>query len=171
MPGSRLGNRPTASTHGARLKSTRGRTERNLAKKAAFHGTILTSRQWEVMRYRAQGLTQAELARKLNTTRENISEIEHRAGAKIRAAKATLVALQNLDATGDLVIPSGTCVFDAVSTVIERANVLDIKLTNSADDILAIIRSKCRSKIRGHHLVASAKVEIHKDGTIALRTD
>lgn len=142
-----------------------------MADKETFHGTILTPRQWEVIRYRAKGLTQAELAKKLNTTRENISEIEHRAGLKISAAKATLAALQDLDATGDLVIQSGTTVLEAVTLIIQRANVLDIKLSSSAEDMFAAIRSKCRSKIRAHHLVSSVKAEIHADGSVSLRTD
>lgn len=141
-----------------------------LAQKGTYHSTILTPRQWEIIRYRAQGLTQAELARKLNTSRENVSEIEHRAGLKIRAARATLAALEDLDATGDLLIPTGTCVFEAVSTIIERADVLEIKLQNSADDVLAALRSKCRSKIRGHHLVSMVRVQINKDGSYSLKT-
>ena len=59
-----------------------------------FRSTILTSRQWEVIAYRAQGLTQAQVAKKLKTTRENVNEIEHRARMKINGAKATLAALQ-----------------------------------------------------------------------------
>lgn len=142
-----------------------------MAKKAGFHSTLLTQRQWEVIRYRAQGLTQAELAKKLNTSRENVSEIEHRAGLKIRAAKATLAALEDLDATGEMVIPSGTYVFEAVSMIIRRADVLEIKVQGSADDILAQIRSRCRTKIRGHHLVSSVRAKIGRDGSLTLRTD
>lgn len=142
-----------------------------MAKGKAYHSTILTERQWEIIRYRAAGLTQAELAKKLNTSRENISEIEHRAGLKIKAAKATLAALQDLDATGEMLIPTGTCVFEGVTMIIQRADVLEVKLIKSADDVLAALRSKCRTKIRGHHFVSSVRVAIGKDGSLLLKTD
>ncbi len=129
----------------------------------------MTAREWEVIRYRAQGLTQAEVAKKLNTTRENVSEIEHRTRRKIEAAKATLAALQDLGATREVVIPSGTSIFEAVSMIIRRADVLGVKLLSSGDDILAAIRSDWRAKIRNHHLDSVAKAEIGIDGSLSLK--
>jgi HTH-type transcriptional regulator, fmd operon transcriptional regulator len=134
-----------------------------------LHSTSLTSRQWEVIRYRAQGLTQAEVAKKLKTTRVNVSEIEHRAQLKINAAKGTLAALQELHVTGEVLIPSGTSVFEAVSMIILRADILGVKLLGSADDVLATIRSRWKAKIRGHRLTSAAKVEIAADGFLSLK--
>ncbi len=68
----------------------------------------MTDRQWEVIRMRAEGLTQAEVAKRLKTTRENISIIEHRAHDKISAAKATLAALKDLEVTREVLLPGGT---------------------------------------------------------------
>jgi Tfx family DNA-binding protein len=141
-----------------------------LEKRERFHSTSLTPRQWEVIRYRAQGLTQTEVARKLNITREDVSEIEHRALRKISAAKATLAALQGLGATGEVLIPSGTSIFEAVSMIIQRADILEVKLSSSGDDVLAAIRSKWRARIRGHHFVSTVTAEIGKDGSLSLRT-
>jgi HTH-type transcriptional regulator, fmd operon transcriptional regulator len=134
-----------------------------------LHSTTLTSRQWEVIRYRAQGLTQAEIAKKLSTTRENVTEIEHRARLKINAAKGTLAALQELNATEEVLIPSGTSVFEAVSMIILRADILGVKLLGSADDVLAAIRSKWSTKIRGHRFTSAAKVEIATDGSLSTK--
>jgi len=142
-----------------------------LDERESFHGTTLTSHQWEVIRYRAQGLTQAEVAKKFNTTRENVCEIEHRARLKIDAAKATLAALQQLGMTGDVLIPSGTSVFEAISMIILRADILDVKLVSSADDLLAAARSKWRTKIRGHHLTSPVRAEIGMDGSCKLKTE
>ena len=134
-----------------------------------FQRTALTRRQWEVVRLRAEGLTQAELAKKLGTSRENISEIEHRARLKIDAAKGTLAALQELRATGEVLIPSGTSVFEAVTMVILRADILGVKLHGSADDVLATIRSMWKTKIKGHRLVSAAKIDIAEDGTVMIK--
>jgi Tfx family DNA-binding protein len=140
-----------------------------LAEKSAFHGTTLTDRQWQVIRLRADGLTQAEVARKLKTTRENISIIEHRAHDKITAAKATLAALQELEVTREVLLPGGTSIFEATSLIVLRADILGIKLAQSADSLLALLRSRCRSKIRGHHLVAAVKAEIGEGGEVAFK--
>ncbi len=153
-----------------RSKENRTRQlQRDLDAREAFRGTTLTSRQWEVIRYRAQGLTQAAVAKKLNTRRENVNEIEHRAREKISAAKATLAALQELDATREVLIPSGTSVFEVVSMIILRADVLGVKLLSSADEMLADIRSRWKAKIRGHRLTSLAKVEIANDGSLSVK--
>jgi len=137
-----------------------------LVRKKAFHSTSLTARQWQVIRYRAQGITQAELAKLLNTTRENVNEIEHRARMKISAAKATLAALQELDAKGEVLIPGGTSVFEAVFMIILRADILGVKLRGSADDVLAAIRLRWKSRIKGHRLTSAVKVEITSNGSL-----
>ena len=140
-----------------------------MGRRKGFRSTSLTARQWQVIRYRAQGVTQSELAKLLNTTRENVNEIEHRARMKIRAAKATLDALQELDAKGDVLIPSGTSIFEAVFMIILRADIIGVKLRGSADDVLAAIRLKWRSRIKGHRLTSAVKVEITKDGALVAK--
>lgn len=135
-----------------------------------FHGTLLTSRQWEVLRYRSQGLTQSEVAKKVNSTRENVCIIEHRAWLKIDEAKATLAGLQEMAARSQVLIPSGASVYEATAELIQRADLLDVKLLSSSDDILAALRSKCKGKVRGHHLVSDVMAEIKSDGSLSFRS-
>jgi Tfx family DNA-binding protein len=110
-----------------------------------------------------------QVAKRLRTSRENISIIEHRANANVRAAKATLAALEQLAESRELVVPSGTSIFEAVSMTLLRADVLRIKLRTSADSILAAIRSKCKGRIRGHHLTAAVRIRISEDGAITIK--
>lgn len=114
-------------------------------------------------------MTQAAIAKKLNTTRVNVSEIEHRARLNINAAKATLAALQEIDATGEVLVPSKTSVFEALSMIILRADILGVKLQGTADSVLATIRSKWKAKIKGHRLTVAAKVEIESDGSLSFK--
>lgn len=131
--------------------------------------TILTARQWQVMRLRATGLTQAQVAKRLQTSRENISIIERRAHENLRSARATLEALQQLSDSRELVVPSGTSIFEATSMILRRADALAIKLKISADSILAHLRTRCRGRIRLHHLTSVIRVEIRKDGSIIIK--
>ena len=130
---------------------------------------ILTARQLRVLQLRGEGLTQSQVARRLHTSRENISIIEHRAHQNVRAAKATLAAIEQLSESSELIIPSGASIFEAVSMVLLRADVLRIKLRISADSILAAIRSKCKWRIRGHHLTAAVRIRICEDGAISIK--
>jgi HTH-type transcriptional regulator, fmd operon transcriptional regulator len=140
-----------------------------LSKKPSFLRTTLTARQWEVIRARAHGMTQAQLAKRLKTSRENVNEIEHRARMKIDAAKATIAALQDLEATGEILIPSGTSIFEALCMVFVRADILGVKLSTNADEMLAMMRSGWKGKIRGHRLTSAAKIGIASDGTLLVK--
>jgi hypothetical protein len=109
------------------------------------------------------------VARRLHTSRENISIIEHRAHANVRAAKATIFAMEQLAESKELIIPSGTSIFEAVSMTMLRADILRIKLRINADSLLAAIRSKCKGRIRGHHLTAVVKIKISEDGAVTIK--
>ncbi len=132
-------------------------------------GTFLTKRQWQVLRLRATGLTQTQVARKLHTTRENISIIEHRSHENLRAARATLDAIEPLSESRELIIPSGTSIFEATSMILRRADVLRIKVKMSADSILATLRAKRKGRIRGHHLIAAIRVKVDSDGSLQIK--
>ena len=131
--------------------------------------TVLTAKQWQVMRLRATGLTQTQVARRLRTTRENVSIIEHRAHENLRAAKATLEALEQLSDSRQLIIPSGTSVFEATSMILRRGDILRVKLNIDADSILALLRSRCKGRIRGHHLTSVIRVQISEDGSVTIK--
>jgi len=130
----------------------------------------LTQRQWEVLRYRAEGLTQSEVAKILDVTRENVCIIEHRAWLKIKEAEATLAGLREMASQSLVLIPSGASVYEATAELLQRADLLGVKLVNSSDDIVAAIRSKCRGKLRGHHLTSSIRVEVTVDGQLSFKT-
>jgi Tfx family DNA-binding protein len=131
--------------------------------------TLLTARQWQIIRLRAMGLTQAQVAKKLHTSRENVSIIEHRAHENLKSARATLEAVEQLSESKELVIPSGTSVFEATSMILRRADTLGIKVKISADSILAAIRTRCKGRLRLHHLTSVIRVQLAKDGSIAIR--
>jgi Tfx family DNA-binding protein len=80
------------------------------------------------MRLRSTGITKAQVAKKLHTTRENITIIEHRTHENLRAAKATLAAIDELSGSNEVIIPSGVSIFEATSMILRRANVLRIKV-------------------------------------------
>ena len=121
-----------------------------------------------MMKLRSAGLTQAQVAKKLRTTRENVTLLERRANENLKAAKATLAAVEELSASKELIIPSRISIFEATSLVLLRADILRIKVKMNADSILAALRSKRKGRIRGHHLIAPIKVKINADGSLTI---
>ena len=122
-----------------------------------------------MIRLRSTGMTQAQVAKRLRTTRENVTILEHRAHENLRAAKATIVAIEELSGSSELVIPSGVSIFEATSMILRRADVLRIKVKMNADSILASLRAKRKGRIRGHHLVAAIRVKIEHDGSVRIK--
>ena len=115
------------------------------------------------------GLTQAQVAKRLRTTRENVTILEHRAHQNLKAAKATLAAIEELSGSKELIIPSGVSVFEATSMILRKADVLRIKVKMNADSILAALRTKRKGRIRRHHLIAAIRVRIDPDGSLKLK--
>ena len=104
----------------------------------------------------------------MHTSRENVTILERRARQNIKAARTTVATLEQLSTSNEVMIPSGTSIFEAVSMILLRGDVLHIKLRRSADSLLSAFRSKCKGKIRGHHLTASAKIVIEKNGNVTI---
>jgi len=121
------------------------------------------------VRLRSTGLTQAQVAKKLRTTRENVTILERRANDNLRAAKATLAAMDRLSGSRALVIPSGVSVFEATSMILRRADVLRTKVKMNADAILATLRARHKGRIRGHHLIVAIRVKIESDGSLKMK--
>ena len=132
-------------------------------------GTVLTQRQWHVIRLRSTGITQAQVAKRLRTTRENVTILERRAHENLKAARATLAAVEELSSSNELIIPSGASIFEATSMILRRADVLRIKVRMNADSILASLRGRRRGRIRGHHFIAAIRVKIEPDGSLKLK--
>jgi len=156
-----------AITYESATKSAKGGIEKLTRFKPP--GTTLTQRQWNVMKLRSMGLTQSQVAKRLRTTRENVTIIEHRAHENLKAAKATLAAMEELSGSRELIIPSGVSIFEATSIILRRADMLRIKVKMDADSILAALRSRRRGRIRGHHLIAMIKVKISPGGSLLIR--
>jgi transcriptional regulator len=66
----------------------------------------------------------------------------------------------------EVFVPSGASIYEATAQILQRADLLGVKLVSSSYDILAAIRCKCKGKIRGHHLISAVKVEIRSDGLL-----
>ncbi len=125
---------------------------------------LLTPRQMEVLRLRAQGYTQKRIAEQIGTTRENVVLIEARARLNIERARTTLESLKHSGLAVNVEIPKGTHLVDIPRMVLNRANRAKIRLGANFTRIYEDIRFKARHHVSGTRVVRPIVVTVFPDG-------
>ncbi len=113
---------------------------------------------------RRKGRTQTDVARRLKTTRENITMLEKRAWRNIDKAKATLTALQTYGLSVPVAIRPGTHLVDIPRMVIDQADKARITLRANFTRIYEDIRFKAKRSVRGAHADQPLTIWIMPDG-------
>jgi len=127
---------------------------------------LLTESQLKVLRLRLQGMSQEEVARRLGTTRQNISIIERRARRNLRLAEETLRAYKELIAASSVEIPPETHLVDVPRLVIDAADEAGVKLRANFTRIYDEIRFKAGDCVRGVKTLKPLRILILRDGDI-----
>jgi len=125
---------------------------------------LLTERQLEVLKLRALGLTQEEVAKRLNTTRENVSILEKRAYQNIKLARETLAALKTFGVAVSVVIKPGTHLVDVPRIVLNKADEANIKVKANFTRIYDEIRFKVSNKVKRTRVIRPITVKILPNG-------
>ena len=100
----------------------------------------LTEVQYQVMLLRGRGLTQAETAKQLKTTRANVSMIELRARRRVAEARRTLEAFQSTLVEHSIRIPKGTRFYEVPAMVLKEGDRWGIHLQSNLVDIIRMVR-------------------------------
>jgi len=129
---------------------------------------LLTPRQTEVLRLRAQGLTQKRIADQIGTTRENVVLIEGRARLNIERARATLESLKHSGLAIAVEIPRGTHLVDIPRLVLNRANRARIRLGANFTRIYEDIRFKARHRVSVTRVVRPIVFTVFPDGDYSI---
>ncbi|NOZ83014.1 MAG: Tfx family DNA-binding protein [Euryarchaeota archaeon] len=128
--------------------------------------TVLTERQIEVLRLRAQGLSTSEIAERLGTTVANVSATERKARENIRRAENTLRLVRMLEAPLRVLIPPGTDLNDAVREIYRRADRAGIWVAHSFPSLAALIQRGAGERIRGRRVLAEIEVVVTREGEV-----
>jgi Tfx family DNA-binding protein len=129
---------------------------------------LLTERQIEVLRLRAQGYTQKRVAEQIRTTRENVVLIESRAKMNIERARATLDSLKHQGLAVTVEIPKGTHLVDIPRMILNRANRAKIKLGANFTRIYEDMRFKARQHVSGTRVTRPIVVTLFPDGDYSI---
>ena len=130
--------------------------------------TFLTKMQVRVLELRVKGLTQAEIARQLKTSRANVCILEHRARRNIARAEKTLKLSAKLLAPVVLKIKSGDDILKVPDRLFKAADAAKIRVKLSTPDIIAKIREGARDKLHGRSATQSFDVVLTLGGELLI---
>jgi Tfx family DNA-binding protein len=128
---------------------------------------LFSELQYKVLRLRVkEGLSQAEIAKMLGTTRENITIIEKRAKRNLRLAEETIQAYKLLSCITKVNIEAGTHLVDVPGIIIRAGDSIGVKLNVNFTRIYDEIRFKAGDCVSGSRVVKPFTIAIFRDGNI-----
>jgi Tfx family DNA-binding protein len=128
--------------------------------------SFLTKRQVAVLRMRQIGLTQDEIARRIKTTRANVSLIEKRARENIDRSRETIKEWESIVSPVRLVIKKGTDVIKIPGTVFDEADKKGIHVKPNSLDLITRIKKEKGSVILNRTLDEDIEIDITDNGEV-----
>jgi Tfx family DNA-binding protein len=101
--------------------------------------SFLTEQQIKILRLRARGLKQSEIAELLGTSRANVSILERRALEKIEKARNTLLIWEQINSKVSVEVKRGDDIFDVPGRLFRKADELGVKVPYSTAEIIAFL--------------------------------
>ena len=128
---------------------------------------LLSELQFKVLQLRIErGLSQAEIARILGTTRENVTIIEKRAERNVKLAEETIQAYKLLRCVTKVSIEVGTHLVEVPMIVMRAGDSFGVKLNVNFTRVYDEIRFKAGDCVSGSRVVKPFTISIFRDGNI-----
>jgi Tfx family DNA-binding protein len=127
---------------------------------------LLTEEQLRVLGFRLDGLTQEEIARRLGTTRQNVSLIERRARGNIEKAEMTLRAYRRLQTAATVELKPSTHLVDVPRMLVDAADDAGVKISIDFALVYKELRDEARDSISGTRVVRPILLHVLRDGKI-----
>jgi Tfx family DNA-binding protein len=122
---------------------------------------LLTPRQIEVLRMKKKGMTQADIARKMKTTRGNICIIESTAMKNIEKARNTVKFYRAMEAPVWITVAPGTDLYDVAPMIFKEADRKKIKI--AIDSAMIVVKLKTEAQDRIQHRVTVGEIDVSVD--------
>jgi Tfx family DNA-binding protein len=128
--------------------------------------SFLTKRQIMVLRLRQSGLTQEEIARRIKTTRANVSLIEKRARENIDRSRETLKEWESVVSPVRVVVKKGTDVIKIPEMVFGEADKQGIHVKSNSLDLITRIKKEKGNIISNRTLDEDMEIDITDSGEV-----
>jgi len=129
---------------------------------------FLTDKQIEILRLKKKGMSQADIARSLKTTRGNICIIENTALKNVEKAKNTIKFFKALEAPIWLTLAAGTDLYDIPEKLFKAADKKRIKINIDAAMVVVKLKTEAQDKIHGRLTVDEIDVSVDNYGNISV---
>lgn len=130
--------------------------------------TFLTEAQARVLEFRTKGMSQAEIARKLRTSRANICILERRARENIARAERTLKLAAKLRAPVVLEVKPGEDILGVPKRLFKAADAAKIKVKLGTPEIIAKIQEEARDKLHGRSATQRFELALTSEGDVLI---
>lgn len=131
--------------------------------------TFLTERQLQVLRLRKERHSQTEIAKKLGTSRANISATEKMALNNIKRAKNTIELVKLIEAPIWLTVEPNSDLNDVVKDLYQLADSEGIRVTHTFTSLAKTIQEKASGRIRGRKILEKLDVAVARDGAVIIK--
>jgi len=121
-----------------------------------------------VLRLRQSGLTQDEIARRIKTTRANVSLIEKRARENIDRSRETLKEWESIVSPVRITIKKGTDVIKIPEIVFSEADKSGIHVKSNSLDLITRIKKEKGTIINNRTLDEDMEIDVTDTGEVSI---
>src|SRR5579875_635223 len=133
---------------------------------------LFTKRQFAVLKLRVGGgLSQLETAKKLGTSRSNVSMIESRAREKLEKARETLKAFESIVSRHFVKVDKGMRLHDIPAKVLQEGGKYGIHLRSNIIDIIRMVKQADPRSARTGTTTRELEFVFTQSGVLSLLLD
>lgn len=133
--------------------------------------SVLTHRQAVVLVLREQGVSQADIADYLDTSRANVANIEKRARENIDKAHQTVAFVDALRAPVQVTIEPDTDIYEVPDMIYDACNEFDVKVTHPAPALMKRIVDEASTAVTGRSVIEPITISVTREGTVQIHQD
>ncbi|WP_121741661.1 Tfx family DNA-binding protein [Natronorubrum halophilum] len=131
--------------------------------------SVLTYRQAQVLTLRERGVSQADIAESLGTSRANVSSVESSARENLEKARETVAFAEALRAPVRVRVPAGTDLYDVPQLVYEACDEKGVKVDHTAPDLMKVVSDAAGRAVSGREVAMPLIVGVTSDGMVRVR--
>lgn len=131
--------------------------------------SVLTYRQAQVLALRERGISQADIAAALGTSRANVSSVEASARENLEKARETVAFAEALRAPVRVRVPAGTDLYDVPDLVYEACDEAGVKVDYTAPDLMKVVSDAAGTAVSGREVSVPLIVGVTSDGMVRVR--
>lgn len=129
-------------------------------------GGLFNQKQRKILELRARGFTQLETARKLGTSRANVSMIEWRARKKLDKARETVKAFEALQSSRTISVEKGTKLTEVPMIIQHQVDKYHIQIDSDIRQISRLVKALKPTVDREGKTISAFKFKINERGKV-----